>query len=312
MDKLVITYKNITLLLAVACLLLLAACSDEPQSTGGPVQMCVSASWHQGRAVQGNASPRRVASTFTQTSIWQAGGGDINIDPADYPTVVNVHCSDGTDFTMTRGTACITHGGDWLSYTPSVIYKDSKIQHNGLTFSATATIDGGDELEGEASFSTLHDNHLQFAMHHTRALLRFAFIVDEKYDMVRIIKLTRVNLNGTDLPLHQKPVLRVGSHDVLAYAYIDLDEVSLTTVNTLTCDYDIYDTDNRDFLDPAHLDREVKNIKNTFTLSALKDGSAAAVTSLQAGYYYDLKVTIAPQYLYVLSWHDNKLSLKIE
>lgn len=87
--------------------------------------------------------------------------------------------------------------------------------------------------------------------------------------------------------------------------------VGTTTPLTFVCTYDIYDKDavftpgeapTADALTAAapHLTRYNVTATNTVTLKS------TTITAIRAGYYYDLYITINPDYLYVLSEHDNK------
>lgn len=87
--------------------------------------------------------------------------------------------------------------------------------------------------------------------------------------------------------------------------------VGPTTPLTFVCTYDIYDKDAGFTHGQApaaaaltaaapHLTRYNVTATNTVTLKS------ATITAIRAGYYYDLYITINPDYLYVLSEHDNK------
>lgn len=273
--------------------------SEQPECD---VTFCVRAAWQDGL---GKVNATRA---LTATDILADGTSDIVINTDDYPTVINVHCSDGTDFTLTKGSAlCSTHNDYW-TYTASEIYKDNKIKRDNLTFSATATIDDGDELAGEATILDINDQHMLLTLHHTKALLRFAFKLDERYNIIRYIKITNINFNGTDIAVADKVLGTTGQF--IAYAYIDPATVTVSKENAIQCTYNIYDKDtdfNASESEIAkHITRRDIVAKNTFKLNALKDKSSNAVTAIQAGYYYDLRVTLNPDYLYVLSEHDNK------
>lgn len=269
------------------------------------VSICVQAVWQNGLEGSGHstsAAARKIRRrALTATDILAAGTADITIAYADYPTTINVHCSDGTDFTLSKGaTLCSAHSTFW-QYTPSIIYKDRAIKRNNLTFTATATIDNGDKLEGTADKDNIAGNHLQFTLHHTKALLRFSFKVSEKYDKVRYIRVTGISLNGSPCTLVDKVLTT--DEQLIAYAYIDPTVVTVSHENTIHCTYNIYDKDDAT---DEHLTRKGVVAKNSFTLGTLKDASSNPVTTIRAGYYYDLKVTLNPAYLYVLSEHDNK------
>lgn len=105
--------------------------------------------------------------------------------------------------------------------------------------------------------------------------------------------------------------------------------VSATTSLTMECTYDIYENDIVEGLNPSaedykndlaialnkdlssHCTRREVTATNTFTFGTATATDKNTITKIQAGHYYDLKITINPDYLYVLSEHDNK-HLKIE
>lgn len=314
------------IVLSVATLLALASCSnDDTDVSEHDVHFCVQCVWHNGRVGETRA--------LSATDILAGGTEDISIGTDDYPATINVSCSDGTTFTLTKGnTYCSAHTDYWF-YTPSEIYKDNVIKRNDLTFTATAVIDGitndaqelsKDVLTGTATKENLSDAHLQFTLHHTKALIRFAFKVSERYDKVRKILVTGISLKDetTSIPVTiVKKVLNKDNMTYLAYAYVD-PEVVTTSKNTIECTYNIYDKDasfpNTSVTDAditansAHLTRHDVTAKNSFTFDKVVFSSSAAEDhKIKAGYYYDLKVTLNPDYLYVLSDHDENQHLTI-
>lgn len=269
------------------------SCSDDLAQVPHDVDFCVRAAWQNG--LSGGKATR----TLSATDIFATSTGDIDIPTADYPATINVHCSDGTDFSLSKGSSpCSDHNGYW-HYTPSIIYKDNTIEHDNLTF--TTTIDDGDVLVGESNKSHIADDHLQFTLHHTKALLRFAFKVSDKYSKVRYIRVTDIQLNDSPCPLADKVLTT--DDQFIAYAYVDPTIVTTSSLNTIECTYDIYD---RDAASASHLTRKDVVARNTFTLNSLKDAGGSPVATITPGYYYDLRVTLNPDYLYVLSEHDNK------
>lgn len=263
------------------------------------MDFCIRAAWQNGL----DGSTTRALSA---TDILASGTEDIVIRTDDYPATINVSCSDGTDFTLAKGAALCADHNEYWQYTPSVIYKDKKIERDDLTFNFTATIDGGDDLVGEADKDAISaktasaQRHMLVTLHHTKALLRFAFKVDPKYDKVRYIRVTGIRLNDADCELVDKVLTTDGQF--IAYAYIDPTVVTTAYENTIQCTYNIYDKDEAT---NEHLTRKGVVAKNTFTLSSL-DLNGSNVSKLLPGYYYDLNITINPDYLYVLSEHDNK------
>lgn len=84
------------------------------------------------------------------------------------------------------------------------------------------------------------------------------------------------------------------------------------------CKYDIYDKDepldNPDADYTNHRTREAVIATNITTLKMALNGDPSAIgtTKICAGHYYDLRITIDPDYLYVLSEHDNKQHLTVQ
>lgn len=284
------------------------SCADEFEQPAHDIECCVRAAWQDGLA-SGHATR-----SLSATDILAAGTEDIAIDYADYPAVIEMECSDGTNFILSKGGGLCNHVGhtDYWSYIASVIYKDKVIKENNLTFTAKVTIDGTkDELIGECNKDNLDGTHMLLTLHHTKALLRFAFKVDSRYDKVRYIKITGIKLNYADCVLVDN-VLKTTDMTYIAYVYVDPAVVTAPNLNTLECTYDIYDKDalfngTMDASELAgHITRKDVKARNTFKFNNLMDADDNLVTEIKAGYYYDLKVTLNPDYLYVLAEHDNK------
>lgn len=321
-------------ILALMSLLAIVACNDVIDDVDRDVTVCVRAVWQDGLAsraasARSHSKAASASRALTATDLFTDVAGDIVVNTADYPAIIAVRCSDGTDLTLTKGAACGTHATFW-KYAPSVIYKDKQIERDDLTFTATAEIDGdgdlattadGDRLTGTATKDDLHDLHLQFTLHHTKALLRFAFKVSDSYDKVRKIVLNSVVCNGTACSLRGSHVLLTPTGYLFyAYAYIDPAVVTTAYTNILRCTYSIYDKDAAFTPDAhgivpttdltanaSHLTRKTVTAQNTFKLDKIVFSSSAAEDhKIKPGYYYDLKVTLDPDYLYVLSEHDNK------
>lgn len=279
-----------TIYILLASILVLTACSDETEmQTAQEMHTCVRAVWHNG--LDGGTTR-----ALTTTDILANGTNDIIIDAEDYPGTINVECSDGTSLVLTKGIAqCSSHSSYW-QYTPSVLYKDKDIQRDNLTFTASAVIDAGtgtgDLLTGTANKDCIEGNHLLLTLHHTQALLRFAFKVVDKYNAIRLIKIKDIKLNGTPCTLVDN-VLST-ERQLIGYTYVNPEAATYTFKST----FDIYDKHG---VTPEHLVKPDVTAKNTFTLG--KAGSR--ISELNAGYYYDLNVTLRPDSLGILSDHDN-------
>lgn len=169
--------------------------------------------------------------------------------------------------------------------------------------------------------------HLFLTLGHVSAMLRLHFAVSEDYSAVRYIDLKSVSINGTPIIMTDGSHILSTTPSPICAAYIKpshdykgqhitaihtrpltadytpwTDAVSTTTPLTIKCTYDVYDKDGA--ID-GHITRPNVTATNTVTLSSLLNATAP-VTQIRAGYYYDLYITINPDYLYVLSDHDNK------
>lgn len=292
---------------ALITAIVMNACSEDEEMLEHDVDFCVRAAWQDG--LGGGKATR----ALTATDILADGTSDIVINTGDYPTTINVHCSDGQDFSLTKGAALCTDHDKYWQYTPSKTYKDKKIEREELTFTFSATIDNGDVLTGTADKDAISDKtasaqrHMLVSLHHTKALLRFAFKVNNKYDNIRYIRVTGINLNGNGCELVDKVLTQ--ADQFIAYAYIDPTVVTVSHENSIKCTYNIYDKDEAT---DAHLTRKGVVAQNEFTLSSLKKADGVTpVNTIEAGYYYDLNVTLNPDYLYVMAEHDNKQHITI-
>lgn len=283
--------KKLHYILFLFVALAFAACNEDIEEPEREVEFCVKAVWENGL---GNRNTRSLSENILANA-----DADIAIS---YPEMINVHCSDGSDFSLTRSEEHCGDNNEFLRYIPSKYYNRKNI--DGLTFTATAVFDDGYAMTSTATEANLDNlNHLQFTFHHTKALLRFAFKVSSQYDKIRFIRVTNINLNGADCTLVDKVLTT--SNQLIAYAYVDPSVVTTSSENKnkIECTYNIYDKDSAT---DADLTRKGVVAKNTFTLNSLKDSKGSIVSKIEAGYYYDLRVTLNPDYLYVLAEHDNK------
>ena len=167
----------------------------------------------------------------------------------------------------------------------------------------------------------VYRDHIIFDLKHRTALLRLSFKVDEKYDKIRTIVLRNVSvsvkaaettkLGETELTLTNSESLdgSLGlelstTEAFYACAYIKPNALDPADSWTFKCTYDIYDKDE---VTSSNLTRKNVTATNTVTLSNLPAPQGKSkITFFEEGYYYDLNITINPDYLYVLSEHDNK------
>lgn len=277
-------WQNKHIIWLLACILCFFSCADdEPMEQN--VECCVNLAWSNGRG----GGTRLLNSLLSPVN-----KGDLALSKEDYPAEISLTCN-GKSYTLTKSdlTACSSHSGYYNGYSCEPELKDTEAK-KGVT--ASATIDG----VTESGVVELQDSHLLVTLHHSKALVRFSFKVSAKYDKIRYIKITDIKLNEQPCILADK----VLSTDDQFVAYVYLDPVSNvgTSSSIIKCTYNIYDKDEAS---AEHLTREGVIAQNSFKFSDFMDGSNK-VTSLKAGYYYDLNVTLNPDYLYVLSDHDNK------
>lgn len=303
----------------LACVLCFFSCTDNDDVQEQQlVKYCVQTAWSNGR---GGNETRTLSSFLTDVN-----KGELALAPAEYPTEIALRCNN-KEITLTResGTtlgACAEHNGFYYGYTSNYPLKDIEAR-KGVT--ASAKLDDIDELYSTENDIKVDGVHLKITMHHSKALLRFGFKVDPRYDQIRFIKVKSVILNGTPCFFAEK-VLNKENLEFVAYTYLEVDTskpnyVTTSTSHKIQCTYDIYDKDaNLDLLKrslteltdsekteiASHRTRENVVAQNTFKLGSLKDASDNLITQLMAGYYYDLNITLNPDYLYVLSDHDNK------
>ncbi len=306
----------------LACALSFFSCTDDDDVQEQQlVEYCVQTAWSNGR---GGGETRTLTSFLANV----VDHGDLALAPAEYPEKIALQCN-GKDITLTRNAAlesCTDHSGFYHGYTADYPLKDIEAK-KGVT--ATAQLDDIDELYSKENDIEIDGVHLKITMHHSKALLRFGFKVDARYDQIRYIKLKSVTLNDDDVVVpcfFVEKVLNKDNLEFVAYAYLEVDTskpnyVTTSTSHKIRCKYDIYDKDaDIDLLKKSwedltadqktevdsHRTRENVIAENTFKLDKLKDASDNLITQLMAGYYYDLNITLNPDYLYVLSEHDNK------
>lgn len=189
----------------------------------------------------------------------------------------------------------------------------------------------------------INRNHLFLDLGHATALLRLHFKVDKDYDKIRKIVLRSVSIQKGDdanteltfdaiadntafttidddsgflLTTEENTASKLvaycymkPSHDYNGNAFGSgwTNSINNGTPLTFQCTYDIYDKDEPITAD--HCTRKGVTATNTTTLNMVFGDSPVEI---KAGHYYDLMITINPDYLYVLSEHDNKHHLTIQ
>lgn len=175
----------------------------------------------------------------------------------------------------------------------------------------------------------VESGHVLIDLKHYTAMLRLFYGYSSKYAKVRNIVLRNVkinSLNGTkkvtlDLAerarfttIDRAPGFHLSTASkAFGYLYVNPDIVNVTasastsTKLQLECTYDIYDaeafdSDGNPIADDISAHRTRKDVTAVSSDFSLK---SASISKLEAGKYYDLSVTINPDYLYVLSEHDD-------
>ncbi len=268
------------------------------------VEYCIWMSWSNGRGTTSRTALPSLLSGETKS--------DFDILPSDYPDEIHVVCNE-QNYILTKPSTlvlCTEHTKFYNGYTADKPIKEVDVKRG---ISATATLADGYELQCSNDDIYLDGKHLQFTMHHTKALIRFFFKVNECYDQIRYIVVKDGSIKkGTDPAIQAQMkdgglLLTTDGLHCAGYCYIDPDVIKANTSVQISCTYDIYDKD-ADFETPAvdnsaHLTRENVIATNNTSLKMVFNDAAATI---KVGCYYDLNVTINPDYLYVLSEHDNK------
>lgn len=312
------------ILYIIPLMMILSCQKDEHETSPRDLSFCVSARWLDGR--------ENTRATNNPIIDGPSGSG-INI--THIPSLINISCTDGKQFTATVGSHCSRHDG-YTHYTPTEAYEDAAITSHHLQFRAWATLDKApatgttydlgtgwsgipaigrcDYISAKADEGNLDDSHLQFTFTHATALVRLRFKLSDRYDKVRRIKIKSVKLGiasadevKDSLANCIDPLFLSSGLQTFAYCYINTSSIGRNTRLRLTCTYDVYDKDATD--DDAHITRPNTMAKSTFAFAPLLNSSAA---NIQPGKYYDLNITINPDYLYTLGDHDNKGEMTVE
>ncbi len=178
-------------------------------------------------------------------------------------------------------------------------------------------------------FADMESRHILFDLKHATAMMRFYYSYSAKYAKVRniVLRNAKINLLGPGglskeytldmadrsrfTPIDGEDGLLLSTTpQAFCYVYANPELIKVgasSTLLSLECTYDIYDDEAFDAEGHpianlgTHCTRKaVKAVSTPFSLKS------ASISSFEAGKYYDLSITINPDYLYVLSEHDNE------
>ena len=307
----------------------IAGCTDDQEEwvdDDAPLSIAVTSSWQNGREngetrslpdfitadVLLTPTPEWVylalPSSLGNTNFYVANTASTDIDT--YIHYQDFYSKDGTKLDKSPITRNLAQTGDITAY-----YKlENGVAVDPKTFTPFTTIPEISNCDYISSDPTRypveegHRDHLLFTMYHRTALLRLKFAVDPNYLKVRDIVLRKIKINNHNVDFIDYSILDGSDGNKLsatasfiAFAYINPSATTTFGFNTLwtfECTYDIYDKDG---ISSAHLTRKGVTATNKINMNTLLSSE-----KLEAGKYYDLNITINPDYLYVLSEHDNK------
>lgn len=331
---------------------LLAGCSDDDDSSwsddDAPLGIMVNASWQDGRATDGTRSlPDFVTADPVRTPapawiyVTVPGKDPFYVKASDPSEILDSSKEPGTPYypyhkfysktdgllpkcPISRGDA---RKGGMVAYYVLDRGKASESPNYNLPVaflgwnlsSDIAAVGQSDYMSSDPTGYPVDDNyrdHLLFTLKHRTALMRLKFQVAEKYLTIRNIVLRSVKINDTMLEFSDfytdidgaGGLKLTSSPQYAACAYINPASAQFVEPKnpwTFECTYDIYDKDE---ISAPHLVRSKVTATNQVNLKSL----SPSISEIKAGFHYDLTITIDPDYLYVLSEHDNKQHLTIK
>lgn len=308
----------------------IAGCADDQEEwvdDDAPLSIAVTSSWQNGRengetrslpgfiTADGLLTPTpewvylALPSSLGNTNFYVANASS-TADIATYIHYEDFYSKDGTKLDKSPITRNLAQTGDITAY-----YKlENGVAVDPKTFTPFTTIPEISNCDYISSDPTRypvdenHRDHLLFTMYHRTALLRLKFAVDPNYLKVRDIVLRKIKINNHNVDFIDYTTLDgsdgkklSSTPSFIAFAYIN-PTASTFWFNepwTFGCTYDIYDKDG---ISVEHLTRKEVTATNKVNMKELLTPAA----KLEAGKYYDLNITLNPDYLYVLSEHDNK------
>jgi len=174
-----------------------------------------------------------------------------------------------------------------------------------------------DYLLAEGDNVKILGTKVTFSLAHQTAWIRFKLMVSSDYLALRDFDLTSLSIEASqkddsDNSLFTQSASITDSNKQLTDSPVQYFDfyVSPTTLSSLenqslivTAKYDVKDK-------TGQLTRKDCVAKNKLVFSSLKDSSGNSVV-LSSGKYYDIIITLAPDFLYVLSDNDNKSDLEL-
>lgn len=308
----------------------IAGCTDNQEEwvdDDAPLSIAVTASWQNGREEnETRALPAFITadvlktpppewvyialpSSLGNTNFYVANASS-TADIATYIHYEDFYSKDGTKLDKSPITRNLAQTGDITAYYK--LENGAAVDPKTFTpFSTLPDISNCDFISSDPTRYPVeegHRDHLLFTMYHRTALLRLKFAVNPNYLKVRDIVLRKITINNQNVDFIDYSILDGSDGNKLsstpsfiAFAYINPSETTTFGFNTLwtfECTYDIYDKDE---ISATHLTRKGVTARNNVNMTSLLSSE-----NLEAGKYYDLTITINPDYLYVLSEHDNK------
>ena len=260
-------------------------------------------------------------SAFFYTRAYTRADDDITIAESEYPDTVIVSYTDGaTPLTLTKSGTDDTDG--YYAY-HTASQSLTKADATGKTFTAHTCVPFSEARLGELMSSipafstydylkgeTIYDgtaSHILFTLAHQQAMVRFCF---QEVDALRSFRLTKLMIGDVTV-FEGNQLISSTTMTALASVYVSPSLSDANKTQTITCTYDVYDLGADGYQDGSalagatvddQLTRKGVTVRNKVTLSFT---AATEHPFPTAGYYYDLQITLDPDFLYVLSDNDD-------
>lgn len=312
------TMKKIVNILSLIAMLIgmvtiAVSCANDEDQTTAKVQIGVASNWQQGRissrALTDQAAPENNVITKVIVNATPKEEGmtaqticvDVNSpsDPVDGYQKYNT--SDGGEF----GSKVTLDNIDKYNYIGRAVspVDESWLNAESMDIPAFGT---KDYLVAKDENVTIQKPYVCFRLQHQTALIRFVLGVNETYNKLRTFKIKSLKVSKGDKAITSKSysepkVLTTTGDLILSFNFNPAADFSQTGSNevVVTATYDVYDKEGQ-------LTRDNCTASNKLTLPL------TGTNAIKKGYYYDVKVTLAPDFLYVLSDNDNKSDLVLK